>query len=58
MTKSKSYQRYSSSFKKMALTKAAEEGMTDARTCDELGVSDRQLRRCSSLFLLSVNNRA
>lgn len=50
MTKGKSYQRYPASFKKMALTKAAEEGMTDARTCDELGVSERQLRRWRDEF--------
>ena len=52
MAKGKSYQRYSASFKKMALTKAAEEGMTDARTCDELGVSERQLRRWRDEFRL------
>lgn len=45
MTKGKSYPRYSASFKKMALTKASAEGMTDARACEELGISDRQLRR-------------
>ena len=31
MAKGKSYQRYSASFKKMALTKAEEEGMTEAK---------------------------
>jgi hypothetical protein len=30
MAKGKSYQRYSASFKRMALTKAAEDGVTDA----------------------------
>jgi transposase-like protein len=45
MAKGKSYQRYSASFMKMALTKAAEDGVTDARTSDEPGVSERQLRR-------------
>jgi transposase-like protein len=64
MAKGKSYQRYSASFKKMALTKAAEDVVTDARTCDEFGVSGRQLRswrdefrlrgdRCQRLTLLS-----
>lgn len=52
MTKGKSYQRYSASFKKMALTKAAEEGMTDVRACEELGVSERQLRRWRDEFRL------
>lgn len=45
MTKGKSYQRYPAHFKKMALVKAAEDGMTDAKICEELGVSTRQLRR-------------
>jgi transposase len=50
MTKGKSYQRYPAHFKKMALTKAAEDGMTDAKTCEELGVSARQLRRWRDEF--------
>jgi hypothetical protein len=41
MAKGKSYQIYSASFKKMTLTEAAEDGVTYARTCDELGVSER-----------------
>jgi transposase len=52
MTKGKSYQRYPASFKKMALMKATEDGMTDARTCDELSISDRQLRRWRDEFRL------
>ena len=37
--------RYSNEFKREALKRASEEGMTDVRVCEELGVSTRQLRR-------------
>jgi len=37
--------RYSNEFKREALKRASEEGMTDVRICEELGVSTRQLRR-------------
>jgi transposase len=50
MTKGKSYKRYPAQFKKMALVKAAEDGMTDAKICEELGVSTRQLRRWRDEF--------
>ena len=39
------YKRYSSQFKREALLRASEEGMTDKAVCDELGVSTRQFRR-------------
>ena len=45
MTKRKRYQRYSSEFKRQALQRAAEEGLTDRAVCDELGISTRQFRR-------------
>ena len=45
MTKPKRYKRYSAEFKREALVRASEEGMTDKGVCDELGVSTRQLRR-------------
>ncbi len=45
MTKKKGYKRYSPEFKREALTRAAEEGVTDKRVCEELGISARQLRR-------------
>lgn len=45
MTKVKRYKRYSSEFKREALLRASEEGMTDARVCEELGIGTRQLRR-------------
>jgi len=37
--------RYSAEFKRQALRRADEPGMTDALVCEELGVSTRQLRR-------------
>jgi hypothetical protein len=45
MTKVKRYKRYSSEFKREALLRASEEGMTDTRVCEELGISTRQLSR-------------
>lgn len=48
----KNYQRYPAHFKRMALMKASEEGMTDARVCEELEISDRQLRRWRDEFRL------
>lgn len=37
--------RYSAEFKRGALKRASEEGMTDIEVCGELGISTRQLRR-------------
>ena len=37
--------RYSAEFKRQALRRANEPGVTDALVCEELGVSSRQLRR-------------
>ena len=45
MTKPKRYKRYSAEFKREAILRAAEEGITDKRVCDELGISTRQFRR-------------
>ena len=45
MTRPKRYKRYSAEFKREALRRAAEEGMTDKVVCDELGVSPRQFQR-------------
>ncbi len=39
------YKRYSSEFKREALLRASEEGMTDKAVCDELGISARQFKR-------------
>ncbi len=45
MTKAKRYKRYSSEFKREAIQRASEEGVTDKAVCDELGISTRQFRR-------------
>ena len=45
MTKPKRYKRFSSEFKREAIRRAAEEGMTDKAVCEELGVSTRQFLR-------------
>ncbi len=45
MTKKKRYKRYSPEFKREALKRTAEEGITDVQVCEELGISARQLRR-------------
>jgi len=45
MTKPKRYKRYSSEFKREAILRASEEGITDAAVCAELGISTRQFRR-------------
>ncbi len=37
--------RYSAEFKRQALRRADEPGVTDALVCQELGISTRQLRR-------------
>ncbi len=51
MTKKK-YQRYSSEFKRLALRRASEDGVTDKEVCEDLGVSERQLRRWRDQFRL------
>ncbi len=45
MTKKKRYKRYSPEFKREALKRASEEGVTDIVVCEELGIGTRQLRR-------------
>jgi transposase-like protein len=45
MTRSKGYKRYSPEFKREAILRAGEEGMTDKAVCEELGISTRQFRR-------------
>jgi transposase len=51
MTKRK-YKRYSPEFKRHALKKASEDGMTDKVVCDDLGISPRQLRRWRDQYRL------
>ena len=45
MTTKNSYRRYSLEFKREAIKRACEEGVTDAAVCKELGISARQFRR-------------
>jgi transposase len=45
LTKPKRHKRYSAEFKREAILRASEEGMTDKAVCDELGISPRQFRR-------------
>ena len=52
MTKTKRYKRYSSEFKREALKRAAEEGVTDILVCEELGIGTRLLRRWRDEFRL------
>jgi len=51
MTKKK-YRRYSPEFKRQALKRASEDGMTDQGVCDDLGISARQLRRWRDQYRL------
>ena len=51
MTKKK-YRRYSPEFKRHALKRASEDGMTDQVVCDDLGISARQLRRWRDQYRL------
>jgi transposase len=52
MTKRGKYKRYSPEFKREALRRASEDGVTDKLICDELGISARQLRRWRDQFRL------
>ncbi len=52
MTKKKRYRRYSPEFKREALKRASEEGVTDKWVCAELGISGRQLLRWRDEFRL------
>ncbi len=55
MTKAKRYKRYSAEFKREAILRAGEEGVTDRAVCDELGISTRQFRRWRDEFQLLGN---
>ena len=52
MTTKKRYKRYSPEFKREALKRAAEEGVTDILVCEELGINARLLRRWRDQFRL------
>ena len=49
------YQRYSPEFKREALKHASEDGVTDRHVCNELGISERQLRRWRDEYRLLGN---
>ena len=51
MTKKK-YRRYSPEFKRHALKRASEDGVTDKGVCEDLGISERQLRRWRDQYRL------
>ena len=55
MTKKKRYKRYSPEFKREALMRASEEGVTDVIVCEELGISARQLRRWRDEFAVEFS---
>ena len=52
MGRTKRYKRYSPEFKREALKRASEDGITDKLVCEELGISARQLRRWRDEFRL------
>jgi len=52
MSKRKPYKRYSPEFKRAALKRASEEGVTDTLVCEELDISARQIRRWRDEFRL------
>ncbi len=54
MTKKKRYKRYSPEFKREALMRVSEEGVTDVIVCEELGISARQLRRRLTMGILRM----
>jgi len=45
MSRSRSGKRYSAEFKREALKRASEDGITDKVVCEELGISTRQMGR-------------
>ncbi len=52
MTKRRRCKRYSPEFKREALKRASEDGVTDILVCEELEISSRQLRRWRDEFRL------
>ena len=52
MSRQRGYKRYSPEFKREALKRASEDGMTDKQVCEELGISARQLGRWRDEFRL------
>jgi transposase len=48
----KKYRRYSPEYKRLALKRSSEDGVTDREVCKELGISERQLRRWRDQYRL------
>ena len=48
----KKYRRYSPEFKRYALKRASEDGVTDKAVCADLGISERQFRRWRDQYRL------
>ena len=56
MTKTKKYKRYSTEFKREALKRSSEDGVTDKQICEDMGISSRQLLRWRDEFRLLGND--
>ncbi len=48
----KKYRRYNPEYKRLALKRSSEDGVTDREVCKELGISERQLRRWRDQYRL------
>lgn len=48
----KKYRRYSPEYKRQALKRSSEDGVTDREVCKDLGISERQLRRWRDQYRL------
>jgi transposase len=48
----KKYRRYSPEYKRLALKRSSEDGVTDREVCKDLGISERQLRRWRDQYRL------
>jgi transposase len=48
----KKYRRYSPEYKRHALKRSSEDGVTDREVCADLGISERQLRRWRDQYRL------
>ena len=48
----KKYRRYSPEYKRLALKRSSEDGVTDREVCKALGISERQLRRWRDQYRL------
>ncbi len=56
MTKPKRYKRFSAEFKREAILRAAEDGVTDMSVCEATGATTRQFLRCRDELHLLGND--